>query len=167
MAPLIAVPLLIAFSMGINDATKVAIPLVLGTSFATLGAVFIYLRHYELKPTSPPIVCPKCGSALPATNDVFCARCGSKLTQTVEPEALPIEAAPESKRTRRTPHKRAGEKVCTVCGLTIEPNDTLAWCPHCGNVAHKDHLVNWVRAKKRCPICSSTLDERSLLNKAP
>jgi DNA-directed RNA polymerase subunit RPC12/RpoP len=167
MAPLFAVLLRVAFPIGASDLIKAAILTVFGLSFAFFGAIFIILRHGELKPMSPPIICPKCGSALPASNDAFCARCGADLTETSEPVAPPVEPESAVKHKRETPRKRVHERVCMVCDLALESNDTLAWCPYCGSVAHRGHLVQWVRTKKRCPMCSHRLDERSLADEAP
>lgn len=49
-----------------------------------------------------------------------------------------------------------------VCDLRLNSADEILHCPHCGNPAHKDHLLEWLHVKRSCPICGQHLDENEL-----
>ena len=47
--------------------------------------------------------------------------------------------------------------VCMVCKLFLEKNDKILQCPICESLYHRDHLLEWIKIKKRCPVCSQVL----------
>jgi len=47
--------------------------------------------------------------------------------------------------------------VCMVCKLFLNDNDKILQCPICESLYHRDHLLEWVKVKKRCPVCSQVL----------
>jgi hypothetical protein len=64
----------------------------------------------------------------------------------------------------RTDGKRAttAELPCMICNLEVKTSDEVAWCPSCGNIGHKNHLLEWLHTHNSCPICQTRLNERSL-----
>ncbi|NHK31024.1 MAG: hypothetical protein FK730_06705 [Asgard group archaeon] len=46
---------------------------------------------------------------------------------------------------------------CSVCKLPISFGSDYLECYHCQNVAHKEHLLEWVKVKGTCPICQQKL----------
>jgi predicted nucleic acid-binding Zn ribbon protein len=80
----------------------------------------------------------------------FCANCGASL------------ASPRT--TGRIDDSQTLREVdslgtCMVCGLAIQPSAQVVYCIHCGNVAHRLHLLEWIHVKRRCPICEERLTE--------
>lgn len=47
---------------------------------------------------------------------------------------------------------------CSVCGKPIRIFDEVAPCPLCNSPGHEEHLVDWVKMRKSCPICKKGLD---------
>ncbi len=47
--------------------------------------------------------------------------------------------------------------VCMVCKLFLSKKDKILQCPICESLYHKDHLLEWITAKKKCPVCSQVL----------
>ncbi len=50
---------------------------------------------------------------------------------------------------------------CGVCNLVIG-NDESTKCPFCGQPAHTDHLLEWLKLKGTCPHCKHRLTEELL-----
>lgn len=42
---------------------------------------------------------------------------------------------------------------CMICNNAVEKEETVAFCPHCENIYHVDHLKTWLRFKSKCPVC--------------
>jgi uncharacterized Zn finger protein (UPF0148 family) len=87
--------------------------------------------------------CSSCGSKLLIAGSTFCANCGVSLQLTSMGDV--------SKREDRS---TLLEDECMVCGLEMNPNDNLIWCPYCGNAAHREHFLAWLRLRQTCPICN-------------
>lgn len=47
--------------------------------------------------------------------------------------------------------------LCSVCKLPISFGSEPLECYHCQHVAHKEHLLEWVKVKGTCPICQKKL----------
>ena len=47
--------------------------------------------------------------------------------------------------------------LCSVCKLPISFGSEHLECYHCQNVAHKEHLLEWVKVKGTCPVCQQKL----------
>lgn len=56
------------------------------------------------------------------------------------------------------------EKRCAVCNLRLEEGEPFSRCPRCGIAYHRDHLLDWVRARGYCPACRRRLGELDILN---
>ncbi|NHJ49801.1 MAG: hypothetical protein FK733_18560 [Asgard group archaeon] len=46
---------------------------------------------------------------------------------------------------------------CSVCKLPISFGSDYLECNHCQNIAHNEHLLEWVKVKGTCPICHQKL----------
>jgi predicted nucleic acid-binding Zn-ribbon protein len=46
-----------------------------------------------------------------------------------------------------------------VCKASLEKNDEMLFCPFCGSLAHKDHLLEWLHVKGYCPSCGRHLED--------
>lgn len=46
---------------------------------------------------------------------------------------------------------------CSVCKLPISFGVETAECPHCENIAHSEHLFEWIKVKGSCPVCQRHL----------
>ncbi len=57
--------------------------------------------------------------------------------------------------------------LCSVCKLPISFGSEYLECYHCENIAHKEHLLEWVKVKGTCPICQQKLipDKLSVVEK--
>jgi hypothetical protein len=52
---------------------------------------------------------------------------------------------------------------CIVCKLVIEKEQEIVICPYCAGRAHRDHILEYVKIKGRCPSCRNALRKESLL----
>lgn len=59
------------------------------------------------------------------------------------------------------PNCRAEFKKCSVCNFNIGNNEFIN-CPFCHQPAHKDHLLEWVKIKGKCPVCKHKLTKQLL-----
>jgi hypothetical protein len=46
---------------------------------------------------------------------------------------------------------------CSVCKLPISFGSDYLECSHCQNIAHKEHLLEWIKVKGTCPVCQQKL----------
>ncbi len=55
--------------------------------------------------------------------------------------------------------KSCGNRVihCSVCRSVISGEESKLKCPSCNNIAHEEHLIDWLRIKSECPICKVKL----------
>ncbi|HUT80497.1 MAG TPA: hypothetical protein VMZ29_04770 [Candidatus Bathyarchaeia archaeon] len=51
---------------------------------------------------------------------------------------------------------------CSVCKLPISFGADYLECTHCQNIAHKEHLLEWIKVKGTCPVCQQKLKPESL-----
>jgi len=54
--------------------------------------------------------------------------------------------------------------LCSVCKLPISFGSEPLECYHCQHVAHKEHLLEWVKVKGTCPVCQQKLIADKLTN---
>ena len=47
--------------------------------------------------------------------------------------------------------------VCSVCKLPISYGSETLQCHQCENIAHKEHLLEWIKVKGSCPVCQTSL----------
>jgi hypothetical protein len=53
--------------------------------------------------------------------------------------------------------KALDKDVCMVCKLFLSKKDKILQCPICESLYHRDHLLEWITVKKKCPVCSQDL----------
>jgi predicted DNA-binding transcriptional regulator len=51
---------------------------------------------------------------------------------------------------------------CSVCQVLIKRGDNILECPNCSNVAHNDHMEQWMKIKNECPMCKTKISKRNL-----
>jgi hypothetical protein len=47
--------------------------------------------------------------------------------------------------------------LCMVCKLKLNEKNDVVQCPICESLYHKNHLMEWIKVKKTCPVCSQEL----------
>jgi predicted nucleic acid-binding Zn ribbon protein len=98
--------------------------------------------------------CIYCGTTVRSTESRFCTNCGASLpAQVREPQELDY---------RRGASDGSVAGNCMVCSLRVRLSEPLAHCPHCGAVAHRVHLMQWLYLHKECPACREHLSEQEL-----
>jgi predicted RNA-binding Zn-ribbon protein involved in translation (DUF1610 family) len=121
-----------------------------------IGMQWIKLEVIELRP-----VCANCGSSIVIGGAKFCPRCGTSVSTLSGHRAASIRQG----MTRTKTQKVLSSDVvgtCTVCRQELKARDSLAWCPHCGGSAHRDHMLEYLHVHSQCPACSEHLDEKEL-----
>lgn len=48
--------------------------------------------------------------------------------------------------------------VCMICYGTLTRSKEGTKCPNCDAVAHFEHIEDWLKMKKKCPNCKTTLN---------
>jgi predicted RNA-binding Zn-ribbon protein involved in translation (DUF1610 family) len=48
---------------------------------------------------------------------------------------------------------------CIVCNLIIGENDEITKCPYCSGLAHRDHMLEYIKVKGQCPSCGKELKQ--------
>jgi hypothetical protein len=62
--------------------------------------------------------------------------------------------------------KKPMNEICMVCKLFLKEKDKILQCPVCESLYHRDHLLEWITVKKKCPVCSQVLyDPRKVKDK--
>jgi predicted RNA-binding Zn-ribbon protein involved in translation (DUF1610 family) len=135
-----------------------------GLAILFISFILMAVASYRLKlrVVRLPRSCGSCGSTILVKNAHFCIRCGADLgvvsskrisgLRKVETSAISIESSGE---------KRLG--ICTVCREDVKGNDIRAWCPNCGGLAHRIHLLEYLHVHNECPACGNHLDEKDIL----
>jgi hypothetical protein len=94
------------------------------------------------------VQCKNCGASLkPSDNN--CWNCGAPAKTSLTASSVP------GARTRM----RIRSGICIVCKRGLEKADEILFCPYCGGLAHKDHMLEWLHVKDYCPTCGRHLDE--------
>jgi len=76
----------------------------------------------------------------------YCLNCGHVIKSSTEPCS----------------NCRQLHQKCMVCQGLIKKGDNVKECPTCNNVAHDDHLEQWIKIKQECPICKTRISKRNL-----
>jgi len=45
-------------------------------------------------------------------------------------------------------------KICSICKLTFNDNETILFCSTCGSLFHEEHLISWLSNHSECPVCA-------------
>jgi len=46
------------------------------------------------------------------------------------------------------------DDFCMVCKLSFRNKDKILQCPVCEALYHEEHLLDWIRIHKNCPVCT-------------
>jgi hypothetical protein len=111
--------------------------------------IHAYSPHYS------PVrrYCIYCGAVVNESDWRFCANCGASLIGANRISHLEND---------NVAHDESYGGNCMVCGLVIHDSDQVAYCIHCGNAAHRLHLLQWIHVKGRCPMCEQNLNEEDI-----
>ncbi|MHA1556054.1 MAG: RING finger domain-containing protein [Candidatus Heimdallarchaeota archaeon] len=52
--------------------------------------------------------------------------------------------------------------VCMICKLSLKADQAATQCPMCQSMFHRNHIVEWLRVKGKCPVCQQNLRSESL-----
>jgi transcription initiation factor IIE alpha subunit len=88
----------------------------------------------------------KVGKLVLPVGQNYCLNCGHVIKSSTEPCS----------------NCRQLHQKCTVCQGLIRKGDRISECPNCNNVAHDDHMEQWMRIKSECPICKTRVSKRNL-----
>jgi hypothetical protein len=105
-------------------------------------------REREEIPADQSMKCSKCGALLEAGAS-NCWNCGASAKAVLGTSA----------ETSRQAGQRMRPGICVVCKSALERSDEMLFCPYCGSLAHRDHLLEWLHVKNYCPACGRHLDE--------
>lgn len=136
---------------------------------AATGAGAYNSRKLEITAMRP--TCPFCGKAVEKPSTKFCEKCGGRIARIPPDAAIKQETveSPDVTIKRKTievlPDRET--ETCMVCNLSLRTSDLPAWCPHCGNIAHREHLLEWVHVKNKCPKCGAHLNEQEVSTEPP
>jgi hypothetical protein len=72
----------------------------------------------------------------------------------------PLEGYAEVGQAIRAEEAPSSSKKCIVCNLAISKADDVVSCPHCGNRAHREHMLEWLHTHDYCPVCEKHLREQ-------
>jgi predicted RNA-binding Zn-ribbon protein involved in translation (DUF1610 family) len=124
-----------------------------------LSALGMYRRKLVVVQLKP--VCGNCGSTIAIGGAKFCPRCGTSVSASSGHRAASIRQGITRTKTQKVLSNDV-VSTCMVCGQELKVRDSLAWCPHCGGSAHRDHLLEYLHVHGQCPACSQHLDEKEL-----
>jgi hypothetical protein len=154
-----------------------SIPILFGASFVVflgVAAVFVFRsrRNQTERPVRPEEAeeetemvparqvrrCVRCGAIL-AENASYCLRCGEPIGGVQLPKGP--KSALEPIRRARSNASLIGQR-CMVCDLPVKRGEELVRCPHCNNIAHKTHMLEWLHVRGTCPVCGEHIEDSSL-----
>jgi hypothetical protein len=85
------------------------------------------------------------------------------LHRTLKKNGLPDESKRVSCATQKISSAiKIKDRKCIVCNLPINKGEELVRCPCCGNLAHRDHMLEWLHIRGYCPVCSEKISESEL-----
>jgi predicted RNA-binding Zn-ribbon protein involved in translation (DUF1610 family) len=102
--------------------------------------------------------CQHCGTAIRIPYAKYCPACGWRL-DTQAKQMTPMGTQPQMKIKKSLSPTDMGTEDCIVCRGELSQDDDVVWCPHCGKLAHREHMMEWIRGKGTCPACGKSLNE--------
>ena len=54
-------------------------------------------------------------------------------------------------------------KKCMVCNLIIGRGEEVVKCPNCSELAHRAHLLEYLKIKAQCPLCGKPLNKNKII----
>lgn len=61
------------------------------------------------------------------------------------------------------PHCKSKIPTCSVCKRKIYAEQEAVKCSHCEHLAHKSHLIEWIKSFGYCPNCKKPLIDSDLI----
>lgn len=123
-------------------------------ALASFGIAFQKRKAHVIKMRPK---CGSCGALLDSPDTRFCAKCGATVPNWAQSIGATQSDSPFLEHVGK----------CMVCNLGLGTKDPLAWCAHCGGIAHRMHLLEWVHVHGNCPLCKHHMDEREINKQSP
>jgi rRNA maturation endonuclease Nob1 len=101
--------------------------------------------------------CQRCKTFMVVEDAAFCPNCGASMENPAWESITIDEKELQTIKPVRSVREPKAIGTCLICNLELSSDDSVASCPHCHNLFHKPHLVEWVNKKKRCPACGEHL----------
>lgn len=105
--------------------------------------------------------CRYCHAVIAVRDSSYCSYCGARL-QPGMIDTTPLRGEGQVPLEQASDETNEQEEKCMICNLGIKPSEDIVFCPYCGTVAHRVHLLQWIHERKSCPRCRVTLNEESL-----
>ncbi|MFX0168655.1 MAG: hypothetical protein ACFE89_04765 [Candidatus Hodarchaeota archaeon] len=61
------------------------------------------------------------------------------------------------------PHCNTSRPICMICRYPFPLDAVALACPNCGGLAHRVHILEYLKGKGVCPNCQQTLDVQDLV----
>jgi Zn finger protein HypA/HybF involved in hydrogenase expression len=153
-------------SLGIGY-LAIACLIVIGICISVVEIASVKLRRTNMwEVAGMRRTCQCCGGLLTPEDTELCPSCGATLYTVIVSEVTISHDVVDSRAVHKA-SKSEPVGTCLVCDLDMHSADALVLCPHCSNVFHKSHLIQWVRLKKRCPACGEHLYESEIKELPP
>ena len=123
------------------------------------------IRNYLNRKEESSKLVTTCAKLLGDSGDPEALNCLQELHERLEQDGLQQESKKVSKAVSKvkTSARTVGKKCC-VCNLTLSKGEEAVRCPFCLNVAHKDHMLEWLHVRGSCPVCQRHVSESELQN---
>ena len=103
------------------------------------------------------IRCKQCNSLIDAPNPKFCPKCGARVVSKAKEVHLMPNVTVKARKRQHPPAPQISK--CMVCNIELSRRDDVVLCPHCHSLAHRNHLIEWLRTKSLCPSCGKELNQ--------
>ncbi len=107
---------------------------------------------------SAEVRCKYCSAVIWTPTARFCSKCGASLKAREKEGVIQRGKVEIRKKSSVVPAEHTDK--CMVCNRALSLTDDVVWCPHCANLAHRNHLIQWIHTKHCCPMCGESLDEQ-------
>ena len=57
--------------------------------------------------------------------------------------------------------------ICEICKNIIHAGEKLVQVSTCGHIFHKEHIVEWIKVRGKCPVCKEEINEDYLVAFVP
>jgi predicted RNA-binding Zn-ribbon protein involved in translation (DUF1610 family) len=136
-----------------------------GTVVAEMRERARWRRNLRLYEESRPHIndryCVYCDYPIRISGSRFCPNCGASLiTIRGDTDITGIRNKVATKVRPISVVKTLA--TCPVCKSDIRIGDPVVSCPHCGILAHRDHLLEYLHVNGNCPSCGKHLNEKEV-----
>jgi hypothetical protein len=124
------------------------------TSLQTSTPTTTARDQHTIRP--PPIrFCPNCDAVTAIGEAGYCWNCGAQLGGEARVAAKTDAETSLMPLSRNTAH--IFEHVCMICAFAFRNEEPILSCPHCGALAHRIEMLEWLHVKGLCPACGRHL----------